>query len=461
LGDAVCYALLLRHQQNESYRAALTALGSERASGTIDACGGREAFRTGLFASTEMLVDQMLDLYRAGVLRRRVYDYLPLQRLIAQGMVGERIDPSILELLAREGVGPRLTRTEFETLQRYGVFRQDARYRDGRIAAADGDWIVADLAAPEARAQLAASVLGLELRNGALIHAGFFLGPRAFYAALRALPESERALIDMRGVGYINQLYGSEYELKLAQRSHARCINTTMMVTTLGAAISDGLADGRVVSGVGGQYNFVAMAHALPGARSILCVRATRSKRGQVTSNIVASYGHVTIPRHLRDIVITEYGIADLRGKTDGECVAAMLGVADARFQDELLASAKRAGKIARDYQVPAAARANTPGHLERALESHRVAGRFSEYPFGTDLTPEEIRLAHALRGLRAELETTGPKRVFAALRAVAQRPQAAEAPCLARMGLNNPSQFREHLLARLVAYALRTFSPR
>ena len=98
-----------------------------------------------------------------------------------------------------------------------------------------------------------------------------------------------------------------------------------MMVTGLGAAVSDGLADGRVVSGVGGQYNFVAMAHALPEARSILCLRSTRSARGRVGSNVVWSYGHATIPRHLRDIVVTEYGIADLRGRTDREIVAALV----------------------------------------------------------------------------------------------------------------------------------------
>ena len=114
------------------------------------------------------------------------------------------------------------------------------------------------------------------------MHAGFLLGPRSFYAALRALPESERRLFDMRGVGYINQLYGDDLPLRVAQRSHARFVNTTMMLTTLGAAVSDGLADGRVVSGVGGQYNFVAMAHALPGARSVLCARSTRRKDGKL-----------------------------------------------------------------------------------------------------------------------------------------------------------------------------------
>ena len=74
----------------------------------------------------------------------------------------------------------------------------------------------------------------------------------------------------MRGISFVNELYGHEWELKCAQRRYARFVNTTMMVTGLGAAVSDALEDGRVVSGVGGQYNFIAMAHALPEARSII-----------------------------------------------------------------------------------------------------------------------------------------------------------------------------------------------
>ena len=119
----------------------------------------------------------------------------------------------------------------------------------------------------------------------------------------------------MASVMFVNHLFGNQ-ELATAQRRDARFLNTTMMVTLSGGACSDGLEDGRVVSGVGGQYNFVAMAHELPGARSILMLRSTRSKGGKTTSNIVANYGHITIPRHLRDIVITEYGIAELQGKS-------------------------------------------------------------------------------------------------------------------------------------------------
>jgi hypothetical protein len=287
------------------------------------------------------------------------------------------------------------------------------------------------------------------------MHAGFLLGPRSFYSALSALSENERRLFDMRGVGYINQLYGADQELKIAQRSHARFVNTTMMLTTLGAAVSDGLADGRVVSGVGGQYNFVAMAHALPGARSVLCVRSTRRKDGKLSSNIVTGYGHTTIPRHLRDIAVTEYGIADLRGRTDAECVAAMVNIADSRFQNALLAEAKRAGKIDAAYQVPEQFRQNTPEALEEAFAAQRRAGLFSEYPFGTDLTREEIDLARALRWLK---ENTGGKR--ARLRTVAHamfvRPRESEQACLARLQLDAPASFSARLTAKLVRLGLR-----
>jgi hypothetical protein len=228
-----------------------------------------------------------------------------------------------------------------------------------------------------------------------------------------------------------------------------------MMLTTLGAAISDGLADGRVVSGVGGQYNFVAMAHALPDARSVLCARATRRKDGGLKSNIVTSYGHCTIPRHLRDIAITEYGIADLRGKTDAECVAAMIDIADSRFQDELLADATRANKIDSGYRVPASRRHNTPERLEESFAAPRRAGLFTEYPFGTDLTPEEIELARALRWLK-EAVASMPGRLATLARASMAAPRAEDRRLLERLQLASPASVRDKLSARLVSLAIR-----
>ena len=222
-----------------------------------------------------------------------------------------------------------------------------------------------------------------------------------------------------------------------------------MMATLGGALVSDGLADGRVVSGVGGQYNFVAQAHALPGGRSLIAVRTVRDNAGRPESNIRFNYGHVTIPRHLRDIVLTEYGAADLRGKSDAEVAAAMLEIADSRFQAALLAETQRAGKLPASYRIPDACRANRPETLERALAPHRAAGFFGALPFGTDLTAEDLSLARALRRLKAGTQSLGGKSrrvgsAAASAEAAISRPRT-HGPCAAprhpRAPLATPSR--------------------
>ena len=111
--------------------------------------------------------------------------------------------------------------------------------------------------------------------DGVLLHGAFFLGPKSFYQRLRDMTAEEIARIQMMPVSFTNELYGDEEQKKRA-RIDARFVNNAMMATLMGAAVSDGLENGQVVSGVGGQYNFVAQAFALPGARSILTVEATR-----------------------------------------------------------------------------------------------------------------------------------------------------------------------------------------
>ena len=455
LGAAVAYALLLRHQQNSAWRAARAALAVDDSAALVGADGGEEPFTAGLFASSEMFVDALLELYRAGILRRQVYDCLALERLLAAGSIGERFDARILELLAAAGAGPALGAQEFATLQHYGVFREEVQYTTGRVRVPGGEWIEADLGDAPRRARLT-QFLGRELRNGALLHAGFFLGPRGFYAALRDLPPGERARFAMRGVAFVNQLYGPDQELRILQRRAARFINTTMMVSLLGGAVSDTLASGTVVSGVGGQYNFVAMAHALSGARSILCVRAARTQHGRVTSNIVWSHGNETIPRHLRDLVVSEYGVADLRGCTDEECIAALLNIADSRFQEALLAQARAAGKIRADYRIPDQFRNNRPQRLANALRAHRQIGFFSEYPFGTDLTSEEAALVRALKFLQSVSGGRWARFIIAARALAPGNPVGPHAAALERMGLAQPRGPGEWLQQRLVAFGLQ-----
>jgi hypothetical protein len=219
--------------------------------------------------------------------------------------------------------------------------------------------------------------------------------------------------------------------------------------------VSDALASGQVVSGVGGQYNFVAMAHALPDGRSVLMLRSTREHGGKLSPNILWNYGHVTIPRHLRDIYVTEYGIADLRGKSDEDCAIAMLGISDARFQDALAAQAKAAGKLRADFEIPAAARLNTPEQLQRRLAPLHADGRFARFPFGSDFSAEERQLIPALQLLGRV--AASPRRMAAfVLRALVSAGAPTQAaPALARLGLERPRGARAWLLRRLVSRAL------
>jgi len=288
--------------------------------------------------------------------------------------------------------------------------------------------------------------------SGAVMDGGFFLGSRPFYDFLNGLDERERPRFRMHGVGRINQLYGGREALEIEQRRHARFVNTCMMMTLTGAAVSDGLENYQVVSGVGGQYNFVAMAHAMDDGRSILMLRATReSSDGSPSSNIVWQYPHNTIPRHLRDLVVTEYGVADLRGRTDEECIQAMIEIADARFQDELAEQARQAGKLDPDWKVPDRARNNTPEALERALASFSADGMFPDYPFGSDFTEAEQRLIPALQ----KLKTLSKNKLALAKTAFSGRP--ADFPEeLARLGLDAPAGLAEKLYARMIAAVLR-----
>ncbi|MET0534603.1 MAG: acetyl-CoA hydrolase/transferase C-terminal domain-containing protein [Steroidobacter sp.] len=456
LGDGICYALQLRQQQPALYREVLESTGLlARHRRLIESEGGTAPFERGLYGCTEMLADGFLDLYRSGILKRRVYPSAKLQRLIDEGHIDETVSLRTLDALVEAGMN-RMSFADFQEFREVGLFRDDVEYDRGVLVTADGTQLRATFSDPEQRAQIAKTCLGERLRNGVLVDAGFFFGPKAFYAGLRNLPAVQRKMFAMRGISFVNELYGHEWELKCAQRRYARFVNTTMMVTGLGAAVSDALDDGRVVSGVGGQYNFVAMAHAMPEARSIICVRATRDSKGDVTSNIVWSYGHVTIPRHLRDIVVTEYGVADLRGRTDREVVEALVGIMDSRFQQAFVKDAQRAGKLPNNWNVPEAARANTPERLAQKFAPWRARGLFAELPFGTDFTTEEITLAKALRSLQAATQSW-PGRVRTLIEAVLRGSATpAVQPHLARMDLERVDSLSQIMQRRALTAALR-----
>ena len=341
--------------------------------------------------------------------------------------------------------------------------KHNAQYRDvmQRLARADasleaatfdkGLYGVSEMLTEAFLGLIDAGVLKREV-DGVLLHGAFFLGPQSFYRALREMPAEQLARIQMMPVSFTNQLYGDE-EAKRHARVDARFVNNAMMATLMGAAISDGLENGQVVSGVGGQYNFVAQAFALDGARSVLTLESTRQAGAKADSNIRWSYGHTTIPRHLRDVIVTEYGVADLRGKSDADVIAAMLSVTDSRFQPELMRQAKDAGKLPKGFEIAAAHRDNFPNRIKAALKPARDAGLLPAFPFGSDFTEVEQRLIPALQLLNRASKS--PLQLASLAWQGITRPDAANTAPLARLGLDRPNTFSDRFYRALVQAAL------
>ncbi len=400
MSDAIVHGLQLRHSRNEDYRALLERFKIDAYWGDlVDRWGGRAPFKEGLYGATEMFVEGFWQLFNSGILRREVYDFWALQTLINDGVCDpQALSANTISAMAELGVR-ELRGNDFAVLQYHGYFSAECQYHEGYITAPDGESFPANMANPKSQRIIAEKCLGTELCNGKVLHGGFFLGSAEFYRGLRTMSDTERAKLAMCSVGKINQLDFNP-RLYQAQRRKARFINTGLNVSLQGAVASDTLGSGQVVSGVGGQYNFVAMAHQLTDGRSILMIRASRGEGRRLLSNIVESFSSCTIPRHLRDIVITEYGIADLRSKTDEQVIKALLDIADSRFQGDLMRSAKAAGKLAKDYQLPVEFSDNTAARIRESVAWAKNRDMLPNYPFGCDFSADELYAGTVLKKL-------------------------------------------------------------
>ena len=448
LGDAIAQALIVRDRHGDEYRRILESI-------SPDGLAGRELgrFDQGLYGCSEMFVNGFLKLIEAGIIRREVFGDVVLQRALNDGEIDEVVTPHTLTVLMRHGrIRSPLSADDVAWLKQWGVLRPDVSLDGPQLVLGDTR-LPNDLVSDANLERIGQTMLGSRLARGIFMTGGFFLGPRDFYERLRTLPPQELAKIDMTRIDFINQLYsedGGQGELKRAQRRKARFMNTTMIVTLLGAACSDALESGQVVSGVGGQYNFVAMAHALPDARLLMMLRSTHDNQDGLKSSIVWNYGHVTIPRHLRDIVVTEYGVADLRGQSDAEVVKRLIAVADSRFQDELIREAKAHGKLEAGYELPERYRHNLPQTLEATLHPWTEAGLLPDFPFGTDLTDDELHIVRALKKIKHATHHPG-ELLTMALRSLWEGKEAP-LPYLERLGLAETHSFKDAFVRRLLA---------
>jgi hypothetical protein len=442
LGDAVAAGIELRHRDPDRFSGAVRRLADPADHPLIHRVGGTQRFDEGLYVASEMLSDSLVALFESGVVSRRVSMDPVVQAALNSEQHKSRPGVSLLhELAALGAIHDPLTPEDVIRLAAAGIIDSGTSFRDGALDPVSGSLIDPGIG-PHLTPVLTRDI------DGPAIHAAFAAGSPAFYETLRDLGET--IPLEMVDVGFTNTLLGDE-QLKRAQRRHARFVNATMQMTCLGEAASDTLPDGRVISGVGGQHDFVTQGHDLEGARSVIVARATRNDGGKIRSNIVWEHPHPTVPRHLRDIVVTEYGIADLRGRTDAETIGAMIGIADSRFQEQLVNKAKAAGKLPVDFTVPTRARGNRPERIDDALADDPIP----RYPFGTVLTEVEDQLRQALT-LVADIgphPRTWPG--WNALRTAPGDPPDRFLPHLRRLGLEDPKNWKERLMAAATVAAL------
>lgn len=120
-------------------------------------------------------------------------------------------------------------------------------------------------------------------------------------------------------------------------------INGALAIDLSGQVMADSI-NGVQFSGVGGHEDFVSGPGLRLEGRSLVCLPSTSTINGTLTSRILPQFpagSVVSTPRHQIDVVITEFGIAELEGRTIRERSRALARISHPQFRDELLASAE------------------------------------------------------------------------------------------------------------------------
>ena len=122
-------------------------------------------------------------------------------------------------------------------------------------------------------------------------------------------------------------------------------INAALAVDVHGQVVADTI-DGRQYSGIGGAEDFAAGSGLEVEDRSLQCLPSTVELDGELRSRIVPAFDAgavITTPRHQVDVIVTEYGAAELEGKTIHQRGLELARIAHPDFRDELAAAAERA----------------------------------------------------------------------------------------------------------------------
>lgn len=168
------------------------------------------------------------------------------------------------------------------------------------------------------------------------IHVGnFTLGDRKLYDILSGNPH-----VQFRQASYTNDPF------VISQIDNMVSINTALEIDLSGQICSESIGS-RQYSGTGGAFDFAYGAQHSRGGRSIIAMSST-AKGGTMTKirDKLTSGAVVSIPRNVADIIVTEYGVAYMRGRTISERARQLIAIAHPDFREELRAAAREMGYI-------------------------------------------------------------------------------------------------------------------
>ncbi len=169
----------------------------------------------------------------------------------------------------------------------------------------------------------------------------FAAGSRQLYERIHRNPSAQA-----RPVDYVN---GPDV---IARNDRVASVNSAVQIDLTGQVASESLGR-RHVSGTGGQGDFVRGAYASRGGKSFICLSSTFEKKGTRASRIVPVLEPgtiVTTPRTDVMYVVTEHGIACLKGKSVPERARALIELAHPDFREGLEREARRLGMIPRSF---------------------------------------------------------------------------------------------------------------
>jgi acyl-CoA hydrolase len=168
-------------------------------------------------------------------------------------------------------------------------------------------------------------------RNRGKIVTSFLMGSARLYRFV-----DDNPMVEMRSVDFTNDTH--------VIRSFGRmtAINSAIEVDVTGQVVADSVGK-RFYSGVGGQMDFIRGAALAPNGRAIIALPSTAADGSvsRIATSIKEGAGVVTTRAHVRTVV-TEYGVAELFGKSVHERCEALIRIAHPDFRDELRSDARR-----------------------------------------------------------------------------------------------------------------------